>query len=473
MTSAPDGVGLTVFSLIRYSRTFSKGIIVVNPTPFFLFIRLKSGLPFLESRGLRTTNNKTTHKLMKHILSSLITAILTVIPAVMSAQSATIGGLNYTLSNTNMTATVGSSTGVTGYVNIPQTVTYEGAEYTVTAIASRAFNYCSGIPSVVIPETVKSIGMSAFASCGKLTEFYILSPDATIKSSILDGSEGVSEIYTVVGHSYKPTDFGKCMGFYYRTIETHKYGFDEAGNILIVDELAEFTDEKPYTATSTSMTETVTYTRHDVKARVWNSLCLPFDCSVPEGVTVEECVEIKSSTVVFAKVGGIKAGQAYLFKSESDGDVTFSAKDVVMKPVIELEADYWNGTEGFIGVLGRTMTDEDFCTRYPNCQVDDDMPGPTIYGMNPNDNEFQIANIKKSDNTIIRCLPFHAFIVLNTSSSATAMRIAHKDNGATGIKRHQCEERATRTAIYSLSGQRMSAPQKGINIINGKKIIIK
>jgi hypothetical protein len=27
--------------------------------------------------------------------------------------------------------------------------------------------------------------------------------------------------------------------------------------------------------------------------------------------------------------------------------------------------------------------------------------------------------------------------------------------------------------IYNLSGQRLSAPQKGINIINGRKVVIK
>ena len=29
------------------------------------------------------------------------------------------------------------------------------------------------------------------------------------------------------------------------------------------------------------------------------------------------------------------------------------------------------------------------------------------------------------------------------------------------------------TAVYSLSGQRLDAPRKGINIINGKKVVIK
>lgn len=32
---------------------------------------------------------------------------------------------------------------------------------------------------------------------------------------------------------------------------------------------------------------------------------------------------------------------------------------------------------------------------------------------------------------------------------------------------------AGKTAIFNLGGQRLSAPQKGMNIINGRKVIIK
>ena len=35
------------------------------------------------------------------------------------------------------------------------------------------------------------------------------------------------------------------------------------------------------------------------------------------------------------------------------------------------------------------------------------------------------------------------------------------------------EKQNESTIIYNLNGQRLSAPQKGINIINGKKVVIK
>jgi hypothetical protein len=62
-----------------------------------------------------------------------------------------------------------------GTVIIPSTVTYEGQEYTVTKIADNAFNDCSGLTSVTIPNSVTSIGEYAFAYCSGLTSIPRLS----------------------------------------------------------------------------------------------------------------------------------------------------------------------------------------------------------------------------------------------------------------------------------------------------------
>ena len=60
-----------------------------------------------------------------------------------------------------------------GSVNIPESVTYEGDEYSVTRIGSRAFKDDDGLTSVVIPTSVNSVYSDAFLGCSALTAVYI------------------------------------------------------------------------------------------------------------------------------------------------------------------------------------------------------------------------------------------------------------------------------------------------------------
>ena len=78
-------------------------------------------------------------------------------------------GLTYELNQAGRTATVtGHDGSVGGSLVIPSTVTYNGAEYRVTAIGESAFEGAD-MTSVEIPDTVKSIGDYAFFDCAGLT----------------------------------------------------------------------------------------------------------------------------------------------------------------------------------------------------------------------------------------------------------------------------------------------------------------
>lgn len=55
-----------------------------------------------------------------------------------------------------------------GTVIIPETVTYEGKEYSVVAVADYAFEGCGTIYGAILPNSVTSVGMCAFRGCHSL-----------------------------------------------------------------------------------------------------------------------------------------------------------------------------------------------------------------------------------------------------------------------------------------------------------------
>ncbi|MBO7558178.1 MAG: leucine-rich repeat domain-containing protein [Bacteroidaceae bacterium] len=82
---------------------------------------------------------------------------------------AEIDGINYYILTKGAYVEVRSKNPkYSGDVVIPGTIEYEGETFTVTAIGDNAFNYCTNLTSVSLPNTIKTIGKHAFEECKKL-----------------------------------------------------------------------------------------------------------------------------------------------------------------------------------------------------------------------------------------------------------------------------------------------------------------
>ncbi len=71
--------------------------------------------------------------------------------------------------------------------NISSSVIYKGTSYTVTSIYGRAFEACTALTSVKIPNSVTNIGYNAFRSCTSLTSIEIPSSITSIGDSAFEG----------------------------------------------------------------------------------------------------------------------------------------------------------------------------------------------------------------------------------------------------------------------------------------------
>ena len=82
----------------------------------------------------------------------------------------------------------------TGNLVIPEIVTRNGVDYSVTAIGNYAFSRCSGLTDLTIGNSVTSIGYRAFFSCIGLTDLTIGNSVTSIGNSAFCWCSGLAVV---------------------------------------------------------------------------------------------------------------------------------------------------------------------------------------------------------------------------------------------------------------------------------------
>lgn len=126
----------------------------------------------------------------------ILSIVMMFLPMVVGAQGVVeIDGIYYELVSKIKEATVTKkpSGKYTGDVVIPASVTYNGAEYSVTNIGD-AFSGSNGLTSVTIPNSVTCIENSAFYGCSRLISVTIPNSVTSIGGSAFYGCISLTSI---------------------------------------------------------------------------------------------------------------------------------------------------------------------------------------------------------------------------------------------------------------------------------------
>ena len=221
----------------------------------------------------------------------------------------------------------------------------------------------------------------------------------------------------------------------------------------------ELTDGKPFKAPAAfTATAAPTYDRA-FTASTTTTVCLPFALTADEASSLGTFYELSNfdgSTLRFTSVDAPVANKAYLVKTKAaDPALTLSetGKSIVATPAN----------------LGTAVTSVDFIGTLES----------TVIPASGNDYSYYAYNngsLVKIVTNAATLPAFRGYFKVTTSAinAARSLNISF-DNEATGISAAlmNSDERTVKSEVYNLNGQRVAAPQKGLYIVNGKKVIVK
>lgn len=320
--------------------------------------------------------------------------------------------------------------------------------HTLKTIGDEAFAGCTNLEEAVIPNTVTSWGENIFKGCTNLYnagEYVLLKIEDTDYEYATDKEEYVISdgIKYIADNAFTSCTNIKriiCEGEEIPTAAENAFKFNVATpNLYVADGL-----EDEYANNWKTFIGKINTTNLTIGASEYSTFALNHSAKVPEGMKVFTAEVTGENEITITEVKQIAKGEGYI--AYGKGNFTFEpAKKVVSERNIN----------DMIGVYENTELSGDdvyLLSKY------NDVVGFRCLG---NENTYTLPAGK-------------AYLQIPSFEAKSTFYTMKIGENATGIENVESEESASKVrGIFNMAGQQLSEPQKGLNIINGKKVILK
>ena len=305
-----------------------------------------------------------------------------------------------------------------------------------------------------------------FSNCSALTTIY--ASDNFVTDQVTYGNNMFNGCEKLNGYDGSKTDHtyaNYITGYFSKLVgKNGNEKIGASGETLTAASLA-LDDDKDFVAYEPFSAKAASYSREMKEGTTWATLCLPFEVSLADknfrAFKLLSANESTSTIQLEEITTSIAAGTPVIIKM-NNGETTLSISEA-NKEIAQKVVSAADGSYQLQGLYTKKVFDK---SADDNCYI---VKGNKL--MNPT------KLLENTSTTQVGSKPFRAYMVDNTSSSAGAkmFSIAIGDNTTAIDSLNTIAD--DKAVYYDLQGNRLSAPQKGINIVKRgsktMKVIIK
>ena len=321
------------------------------------------------------------------------------------------------------------------------------------SICPCAFEYCTGLTNIEIPNTVISIGAGAFSGCTGLTSITLPASATEYGFAMFSGCTGLTSIISYISAE----DVANRSAHYHFDVF---YDFDFAACTLYVP----YGAKETYAASNHwDEIENIVEMAYElnVTAAGYATLYLGYAAEIPAGVEVYTANAVEDDRLKMQPVEGVIPANTGVIVKAAAGTYTFNNAD---DAVAAIEGNLFKGS-----LKDETVKVASGKAAYVLSMVDGEvgMYRAELTGHSFLNNANKAYLLLDSNNLGVYDEEW------DTSAGGQLSNGYRFDfGGITGIENVKGESGEVKT-IYDLSGRAVENPSKGLYIINGKKVLVK